>query len=181
MGNKQRAAQEWTAAQLRKYSKNHLRYEIAMFRDCGLVLQNAMAQRLQLGKFQENVFVEAFGIHLRALLEFFLHLETYKEDDVLAVDYMGAKRWTTPVLPPAVDDVVKKARERVNKEVGHLTTARKDDDDPTKDWRDEVNALLPELMKICRTFVEQADPNKLAAEVGQLVAEVEIPEPPVQK
>jgi hypothetical protein len=171
MSGMKRLARRWNHNELLDYSKYHLGYEISMFLSCGLTLQNTTAH--QMTQSQRNLLIEGFGIHLRALLEFFCrddNAQGVRPDDVLASDYMCATPWILPQLPQAT----RCAWKRVNKEIGHLTASRKNDSDPSKDWMNTIEAAVSDVVRVCRDFLQVADPHKLAREVRDIVSKVEI-------
>jgi hypothetical protein len=165
----EREAKNWSNSELLDYSKEHLRYEITMFLSCAQLMQDPFAQML-VTPFQRNLIIEGLGIHLRGLLEFFCRSERNFPDDVLAVDYMGASSWPMPTLSKTAEEAWK----RINKEIGHLTSSRKDADDASKSWANAIEVVVPEVAAICGEFVRLADPDKLAKEVREAVAKMTI-------
>jgi hypothetical protein len=79
-----------------------------------------------------NALLEAFTIHARGLLKF-LYPENPKSDDVIAEDFFPiALEWKK--ARPKKTKILKKAHERVGKEVAHLTYARQDVTPEKKPW-----------------------------------------------
>ncbi len=68
-----------------------------------------------------NALLESFAIHVRALLDFFY--TPAKDDDVVAEHFLSSDAWVK-VKPHKTSDEVQKIKDRVNKEVAHLTYTR---------------------------------------------------------
>jgi hypothetical protein len=89
----------------------------------GLTQLVGAADRLALGvtdQVTHNALIESFASHVRSLMEFFDSRPDAKADDVIAADFFDdSATWTStrPVWPTDLDGV----RERVNKELAHLT------------------------------------------------------------
>jgi hypothetical protein len=106
-----------TDKDLRSVSE-HLHYEVGMF----LIL----ARALSTGIFGEgpinNAALESFTVHARVLLEFFFG-DKPRPDDVVADDFLdGQGKWSE--LREEIPEILADLRERVGKEVAHLTYAR---------------------------------------------------------
>ncbi len=139
----------FTDAFLTQYSAEHVRYEIDMFFECvelrtrpGFTTQ-ALAQ---LGNHQlvNSALIESFVVHLRNLIDF-LYLESPGKTDVVAKDFIATGVWES--IRPVETESLKRAKERANKEISHLTSKRIADTHGNKDWdfvglASEMSALL---------------------------------------
>ena len=149
-----------TDSYLLYYSGEHVWYETHMFFQAavailgGTALQSASPGLLFLFR---NSTLEAFGFHLRNLLDFFRPPKTPRGTDIIAADFFD-----TNCLPddfPKLSLLAEAARERANKELAHLTTLRKQPTDPEKHW--PVKELTQEITALVKHFVQGASPNKL--------------------
>jgi hypothetical protein len=93
-----------------------------------------------------NALLEAFGIHVRALLDFFYGLEIFEKrkkynrhpDDVFAEDFFDStKHWRDirPQIPVDFNTI----RRRVNKEIAHITFEGAKVQPESKVWLFEEN------------------------------------------
>jgi hypothetical protein len=96
------------------------------------------------------------------LIEFFY--EEGRGDDVTARDFLGA---TTAAWPPKKPEALEKARIRVNKELSHLTQARKSGSPPEKEW--DTIGLLKDINAVAKDFAEKASDKKLNARVREFL------------
>lgn len=107
------------------YSDEHVLYEIGMLFRTGAVISNhqlkvsgptaAHAETLA------NVLVEAFGLHLRNVIDF-LFLERPKPTDIVAADFCAPGGWEE--ARATINATLEVARSRANRELAHLTTDR---------------------------------------------------------
>lgn len=90
----------------------------------------------------DNAKFEAMLFHLRTLIDFFEcpYSNRYK-DDILSEDY------GFPSRPTGVSDADK---ERINKELAHLTYSRPALDAPNRGWMPWT--LIPPVLKRCKEF-----------------------------
>lgn len=72
-------------------------------------------------RWQRNAYLEAFAIHYRALRDFF-YPTTPRKGDMLAKHYFDVGRWEK--IRPAESDALRAGRDRVGKEIAHLTYSR---------------------------------------------------------
>lgn len=113
-----------------------------------------------------NARIESFGIHARALLDFFYGLEILEKqnrkrrtDDVFAEDFFDKEtdwRDTRPVMPDDFEAI----RKRVNKEIAHITYHKTADITPkTKSWLfSDIKGVIEEAFI---TFRELAPKERL--------------------
>ena len=104
-----------------------------------------------------NAQIESFMVHLRNLIEF-LFTRKPGDTDVAAVDFCAPGAWNPAITQSLID-----ARQRVNKELAHLTTDRISGSSLKKQW--DFARLAQELRSHLRDFVAQADPAKLSPRV----------------
>jgi len=143
-------ARDMTPEQLCKYSRDHLFHEIKMFYWLASII-DYMDGALH------DALLESFLVHLRNLIDFFCRPRE-RATDVVAEDFFDNpsnwKRNPTSTL--------EKARERANKELSHLTTGRKEPDDPEKVW--DIGALFTEIDQFVHMFIQNASSPKLDQE-----------------
>lgn len=72
-------------------------------------------------RWQRNAYLEAFAIHYRALRDFF-YPTAPRTGDMLAEHYFDVGRWET--IRPAESEALSAGRDRVGKEIAHLTYSR---------------------------------------------------------
>ncbi len=71
-----------------------------------------------------NAIIEALAIHLRALLDFFYLNKKRWDDDVIAVHFFLDKKDWINARPLKSKKEIKDIKDRVNKEIAHLTYYR---------------------------------------------------------
>jgi hypothetical protein len=153
-----------SSRELADYSQEHLHYEIYMLLRIGeldiLAIQNPPTQFLM------NILVASFAIHLRNLITFLYPTTRVKETDVSANDFFAETQAWEKLCPPLSKTLIE-ARERANREVGHLTTYRIAGVQEEKTWN--TGMLTNELRPILRRFCESADTKKLHSSVLALL------------
>lgn len=92
-----------------------LLYEYAMLLGASAMLERGK----QRSTVVENALVESFALHARGLTDFFRKAESQDGDDIKACDFKFARNWSPPKTHK-LDGV----RDRVAKEIAHLTYAR---------------------------------------------------------
>ena len=97
----------------------------------------------------KNARLESLLLHTRVVLDFFEHLRR-EQDDVLATDY-GFPAETVPVDH--------KLRERLNKDLVHLTYSRQQRTGAAKNW--DLTRLLIPLLKRSAKFAEHVVRTRL--------------------
>jgi hypothetical protein len=141
----------YTDPQLLDFSEEHLMYELNILRWLVDTIPNTPKS------FQLSAYLESFAIHLRGLIDFFhTNPKDAKPDDVIAADFFDLPSGWNPRVPSAS---LSAARERANKEIGHITYKRKSGMDPTKPW--PVSDLFNEIVPIARQFAAGASGKKL--------------------
>jgi truncated hemoglobin YjbI len=71
-----------------------------------------------------NAFIEAFGVHVRSLLDFFY--AKGQDDDVVAAHFFASPSMWDDARPFKSKEDLQKIKNRINKEMAHLTYARQD-------------------------------------------------------
>jgi hypothetical protein len=110
---------------LAEIRKEHLPYEIGMLRGTferlreidasGGVAENDIAKQVC-----RNALIESFCVHARSLLDFFANRPDRRADDAVAQDFVAFASSLKPTEEP-----LKSLREKLNKEIFHLTKKRK--------------------------------------------------------
>jgi hypothetical protein len=96
-----------------------------------------------------NARLEALLLHTRVLLDFFEHSRR-EHDNVLATDYEFSAA-SVPLDP--------KLRERLNKDLAHLTYSRQQRLGPAKGWN--LKQLLTPLLERCSQFADHVVATRL--------------------
>jgi hypothetical protein len=151
---------------LLEYSKHHVWYEVAMF--FGIVdmvsRQVICARSEEEAKILNSSLIEAFAVHFRNVLDF-LYNDHPRPTDVVAADFCASDSWKD--ARPPLSQFLQGHRDRMNKQIGHLTTERYTGDAPEKRWpfQDLANAVRPLLT----LFVAQARPSALSPRVAEVI------------
>jgi hypothetical protein len=80
-----------------------------------------------------NSLLESFGVHFRALLDFF-YLDHSNDDDILAVQFFDSPDDWKEVRPNLTKMKIKSMKTRVNKEIAHLTYKRLSVSSISEEW-----------------------------------------------
>ena len=102
-----------------------------------------------------NMFIDVIAVHARVLLEFFRDGKSQDDDDVRANDFMKVgETWTAPDIDnDAKYTHLKQVKERINKEVTHLTYDRVRH--TKSSWK--FTPILVELFDITHSFISKCD------------------------
>jgi hypothetical protein len=147
-----------TDQQLIDYSGEHLLHELNMFWQLAQAIPTSEPSR---PSFTLSVLLESFAIHLRNLIEFFFYPP--KKKYVRAHDFFDKPTdWKQKMTTP-----VKKALQRANEEVNHLTHGRKNGTPPGKLWN--TDQLLKAIETVAREFAAKASNKKLHPEVRKFL------------
>ena len=139
-----------TKKQLKAMSK-HLAYEVQMLAWLERTLPATDDDLLN------NALLESFVMHTRVLLDFFF-LSTTRDSDIVASDYFeSVERWETVrgELPSELANV----RQRVGKEMAHLTLERLDVTSDKKPWN--FAAIAGAIGSVLERFASAVDPELL--------------------
>ena len=96
-----------------------------------------------------NAVLESFAIHARSLLDFFYAYG--RDDDVIAEHFFSSATEWINARPPKTREQLKKIKDRVNKEVAHLTYARqnvKSKKWPYKSIRRDLNRAFSVFLRL---------------------------------
>jgi hypothetical protein len=102
-----------------------------------------------------NAFIEAFGVHVRALLDFFY--SKGQDDDVVAAHFFESPSVWENSRPLKSKEDLQKIKNRVNKEIAHLTYARQDV--KSKLW--PFTEIQNDLNRIAEVFKRQVSKDLL--------------------
>jgi len=154
-----------TDQELYSYSGEHVRYEIKQLLVLGEIFREGYSVTNEHELAKHNSLVQSFAIHLRNLISF-LYPERVLHDDVIASHFVSDRnRWSADLAP--LSDSLRRARERANKEVAHLTTQRIAGTPPEKAW--EPVPLITELRALMQLFVRHANPARLDPRVSDVL------------
>jgi hypothetical protein len=131
-----------TKAELRAAS-DHLYYEIQMLRGTMKLLATGT-----IGQLLSNALIESFTVHTRTLIHFLYPSRPYPTD-VLAEDFFNAGDWVKN--RPDEPEEFRAVRDRVNKEIAHLTYDRQIVTPELKGWN--FVALGNEILEIMQFFM----------------------------
>jgi hypothetical protein len=106
-----------------------------------------------------NALLEAFAIHVRALIHFFFD-GGGQDDDVLAVHFFESPDEWTNVAPP-LTSALNQAKKRADKEIAHLTYSRQKVTSDKKPWH--LIPIFNDLQAAIDSFV-RATPDDLLGE-----------------
>ena len=143
-------------AQLMRWAHEHLVYEAGMLTHA----VEKVADR-QLSDQDHNAVMESFAIHVRCLRAFLWGKQRPDHpEDAFASDFCDPGLWETsrPPLPAALKAIEGK-RQRVGREIVHLTYHRLDIKAETKDW--DLTGLLHAIAEGLHEFAKVAKPERL--------------------
>ena len=104
-----------------------------------------------------NALIEAFGVHVRSLLDFFY--SKGKDDDVVATHFFSASIIWEIARPFKSPEDLKRLKNRVNKEIAHLTYTRQKV--KSKLW--SFKEIQDDLNKIVELFSSLVPKNLLGS------------------
>jgi hypothetical protein len=102
-----------------------------------------------------NAFIEAFGVHIRSLLDFFY--TQGQDDDVVAAHFFTPPSIWENVRPFKSKEDLQKIKNRVNKEIAHLTYSRQNV--KAKSW--PFKEIHDDLSRIVEVFCSHVPENFL--------------------
>jgi len=146
--------------QLQLYFTEHIRYEIQQL----INATDAIERKLPIHNGLQYMVVESFALHLRSLI-IFLYPYSKRKNDICAEDFfIDIDTWNN--LRPKISLTLEHAKDRADKEVGHLTTSRQFGTPESKKWN--VALLTDEIFPILKFFCESANKLKLYPEFQPL-------------
>lgn len=145
-----------TIEQLVAYFAEHIRYEMQQL----INATDAITRQLPIYNGLQYMILESFAIHLRNLISF-LYPYAKRENDVCAEDFFNdLNAWHN--VRPTMSLALEHAKNRADKEVGHLTTLRQFGTPESKKW--DVTLLIDEVMPILKLFCKTADKVGLSSD-----------------
>lgn len=135
----------------------HAYYEVKMLRAIAGIFagEHLQAPKEWDPQFSENVLVESFATHVRTLEDFFWNPKYYKSDDCFAEMFFSSPEEWKRICPGKPSGI---PRERVNKEIAHLTFNR-EIDRSKKEWQPvSIYRLLQPTIQV---FAESHMPRHL--------------------
>jgi hypothetical protein len=162
-------------AQLRKFAKTHLLYEVEQLEAITMRLLELWEHDGRIGHRDlnrldmetRNAQVESFAINARALYDFFF--SEPHGDDASARHYVASGAWQPPEVPEALAPV----RRRVGKEIAHMTYHRTKLADDARQWK--YAEIWRAFGDVLRAFVVQAAPELLPRDVARRIEELASP------
>jgi hypothetical protein len=142
------------AEDLRRFAEDHLLYEAGMLYEMTGKLMNRHHKDDQV---VENGLLESFAIHSRNLLDFVWLDEPMKPTDAVAADYFPEGEWN----PPEQSERLSKLKDRVGKEIVHLSYNRLTIPDDERGW--QVLGIGPEILGGFSLFASKV-PSELVPE-----------------
>jgi hypothetical protein len=162
-------ATEMSDAQLLDYSGEHLKHEIAMFFNTGVLLfEELFSTASARDETCKNALVESFAIHFRNLVLFLYNAG--EEPDIISDYYFIDHRADWRRKRHKKSPLLEEAHDRASREISHLTVFRRKID---KDW--PVRKLMEEIKDVLQVFVDNASDTKLHESVKKLVHSIELP------
>ncbi|OGP57866.1 MAG: hypothetical protein A2162_02290 [Deltaproteobacteria bacterium RBG_13_52_11b] len=150
-------------------ASEHLQYEVWMMRSLPreyALAQQALASAQQAvaeARVRANALLEAFVVHARVLMEFLYNDKPKRDGDVVAVMFFDTPDQWTGIRKPFSDlsDELQKVKDRVGKEVAHLTFRRNEITAETKSW--QLGMIAQELSAVFAVFRTHVPENKLSS------------------
>ncbi|MEX2028288.1 MAG: hypothetical protein WD988_02200 [Candidatus Curtissbacteria bacterium] len=149
--------------ELLEYSKEHIGYELDMFRQSFIVLKS----KKEFDWVTRMSLIESLLNHSRVLLNFtYPDPSNIRNDDILAEHYFdNPKDWNK--IRPELSENLKKLRKRVGKELAHLTAERISGTPPEKGYPD---GWFNEVWKTLQLFAQKASTKKLNKETVDILS-----------
>jgi hypothetical protein len=141
-----------SADRLCRFAEEHVLYEAGMLNE---VTGKLLNRHHHDDPVVENALLESFGIHSRNLIDFLWRNRPMKDTDALARD------WIEGWEPPHMSSRLATVKDRVGKEMVHLSYNRLDVPDDEKDWA--VLGIGPEVIGAFGKFATEV-PEDLVPE-----------------
>lgn len=150
--------------ELRRWAHEHLTYEAGM-----LVHAVRKAADESLSDPDRNAFIESFAVHVRCLRDFLWADNRGQPQDALASDFCAEGVWEKErgELPDALNEI-EGNRNRIGREIVHLTYHRLDIEAESKSW--DMSALLGEIADGLARFGDVAESDRLADDTREALA-----------
>lgn len=136
-----------------------------------------LAKRRELPRdLESNVLLEAFAIHTRCLRDFLFGQRGRHAMDSFAADFCAPGVWEEArgEVPPSLAEI--DDRNRLGREVVHLTYERSAVPAEIKDW--PVSDIVREIVEALDNFAFEALPERLDDETRQALTDLESSPPP---
>ncbi len=156
---------------LRAFSISHLYYELWMVQETARRLLHD--DTVHHDRVVKNAMVESFCVHARSVAAF-LYPERFarRGDDVNAEKYIAdAAQWLRE--RGAMPDILVLVKDRTGKEIAHLTTERKEYDDPDKEW--PLVQIVEALHATLKVFMRHAAQNRVNDSLIRYIAGLQPP------
>ena len=140
------------ADQLRRFADEHLLYEAGMLHT---VTGKLLNRHHKDDPVVENALLESFGVHNRNLIDFLWLDRPMKATDAIAGD------WIEGWEPPEMSERLAKVKDRVGKEMVHLSYNRLEVPEDEKGWL--IIGIGPEVIGAFAKFVTEV-PDDLVSE-----------------
>jgi hypothetical protein len=141
-----------SADRLRRFAEKHLLYEAGMLYEVTIKLMNRHHED---DPVLENALLESFGVHNRNLIDFLWLDRPMKATDAIARD------WIEGWQPPEMSERLANVKDRVGKEMVHLSYNRLDLSEDEKGWT--VLGIGPEVIGAFGKFATEV-PDDLVPE-----------------
>jgi hypothetical protein len=135
---------------LRRFAEEHLLYEAGMLYE---VTGKLMNRHHEHDPVVQNALLESFGVHNRNLIDFLWLDHPMKHTDAIARDWI--ERWQ----PPEMSERLAHVKDRVGKEMVHLSYNRLDVRQEEKGWT--VLGIGPEVIAAFGKFATEAPDNRV--------------------
>jgi hypothetical protein len=139
-------------SRLRRFAEEHLLYEAGMLYEVTVKLMNRHHED---DPVVEDALLESFGVHNRNLIDFLWLDRPMKHTDAIARD------WIEGWQPPAMSERLANVKDRVGKEMVHLSYNRLDVPEDEKGWT--VLGIGPEVIGAFGKFATEV-PDDLVPE-----------------
>jgi hypothetical protein len=140
-----------SADRLRRFADEHLLYEAGMLYEITIKLMNRHHED---DPVVENALLESFGVHARNLIDFLWLGKPMKATDAIAADY------TVDWRAPTMSEQLSRVKDRVGKEMVHLSYNRLDVDG--KGW--QVLGIGPEITAAFGAFAASVPADRVSAD-----------------
>lgn len=150
--------------ELRRWAHEHLVYEAAMLNHVAGKFANP-----RLSDQDHNAFLESFAVHVRCLRDFLWNDRKHRQEDAFASDFCDLGVWEAKRgdLPAALGSI-EGNRQRIGREIVHLTYHRLTISDETREW--ELTELVRAIAEGLHKFAEAAKPERLHPKTREALA-----------
>jgi hypothetical protein len=146
-----------------RWAREHLVYEASMLLHAvEKVATNSLSDQ------DHNAFIESFAVHVRCLRDFLWGKRGTWPEDAFASDFCAPGAWeqARPEEPEVLKEIY--GRDRIGREIVHLTYHRLDIAAETKDWN--MGGVLQVIAEALSLLSEKADLNRLDEKTRKFLA-----------